>query len=127
MAQPTLLSLQAVTHETPLPTSAAALALLHCATGASRLAPADIAALSTPLAGWSISGASIEKTFAFDDFHATIGFVNALAWIANREDHHPDLRVSYNRCVVTWSTHDAGGVTRNDVICAAKTDRVFAG
>ena len=110
-----------------LPTTLAELAALHCATGASRLAPADVAAVSAPLAGWSISAASIEKTFAFDDFHATIGFVNALAWIANHEDHHPDLRVSYNRCVVGWSTHDAGGITRNDVICAAKTDRLITG
>ena len=114
--------------DTPLlPTTAAELAALRCVAGAPRLAPPDIAAVSTPLAAWSISAANIERTFAFDDFHATIEFVNALAWIANHEDHHPDLRVSYNRCVVSWSTHDAGGITRNDVICAAKTDRLITG
>ena len=110
-----------------LPTTVVELAALHCATGAARLTPAEAAAVSAVLAGWSYGATSLEKTFAFDDFHATIEFVNALAWIANHEDHHPDLRVSYNRCVVTWSTHDAGGITRNDVICAAKTDRLFAG
>jgi 4a-hydroxytetrahydrobiopterin dehydratase len=112
---------------TPLPSSPAALAELHCEPGAPRLTPSDLSAVTPALDGWSQSAASIEKMFAFADFHATIGFVNALAWIANREDHHPELRVSYNRCVVVWSTHDAGGVTRNDVICAAKTDRLVAG
>lgn len=110
-----------------LPATVAELAALRCANGASKLTSVEIAGVAAPLAGWSISGTSMEKTFAFDDFHATIEFVNALAWIANHEDHHPDLRVSYNRCVVSWSTHDAGGITRNDVICAAKTDRLFTG
>jgi 4a-hydroxytetrahydrobiopterin dehydratase len=55
-----------------------------------------------------------------------MAFVNALAWIAHREDHHPDLAVGYARCGVTFSTHDAGGVTLNDVICAAKAERLFA-
>ena len=116
-----------MTPSDPLPSSLAALAELHCAPGAPRLTPADLEAVTPLLDGWSRGGASIEKQFAFADFHATIGFVNALAWIANREDHHPDLHVSYNRCVVAWSTHDAGGVTRNDIICAARTDRLLAG
>ena len=73
------------------------------------------------------NGGQIEKTYRFADYHETIGFVNALAWIANREDHHPDLAVSYNRCVVAWSTHDAGGVTDNDIVSAAKTERLLAG
>ena len=51
--------------------------------------------------------------------------MNALAWIAQREDHHPDLSVHHARCVVRYSTHDAGGVTRNDVVCAAKAERLF--
>ena len=55
-----------------------------------------------------------------------MAFVNAMAWIAHREDHHPDLAVHYAKCVVTFSTHDAGGVTLNDVICAARLERLFA-
>ena len=105
----------------------AALAAMHCKAGAPRLTPAKLAAHLQTLQGWTEAGGGIEKMYAFTDFHDTIGFVNALAWIANHEDHHPDLRVSYNRCVVAWSTHDAGGVTQNDVVCAAKTDRLFAG
>jgi len=116
-----------MTNLSSLPTTVAELAALHCVAGAPKLTSAEVDAVAAPLAGWSISDMRIEKTFAFDDFHATIEFVNALAWIANQQDHHPDLRVSYNRCVVGWSTHDAGGTTRNDVICAAKTDRLVAG
>jgi 4a-hydroxytetrahydrobiopterin dehydratase len=103
------------------------LAREHCRAGAPKLAGDALAARLAALDGWSGNGTRIEKTFAFADFHATIGFVNALAWIANREDHHPDLTVSYNRCTVAWSTHDAGGVTQNDVVCAAKTERLLAG
>jgi len=102
------------------------LAALHCGRGATRLADDTLAAQLSTLPGWLRTGDRIEKTFAFTDFHETIAFVNALAWFANREDHHPDLAVSYNRCVVAWSTHDAGGVTMNDIVCAAKTDRLLA-
>ena len=110
-----------------IPTSALrALADQHCHTGAARLSDADIAARLATLTGWSAADARLAKTFAFADFHETIGFVNALAWVANREDHHPDLAVSYNRCTVAWSTHDAGGITENDVVCAAKTERLLA-
>ena len=68
----------------------------------------------------------IVKEFTFANYHETMAFVNALAWIAHREDHHPDLAVHYGKCVVTFATHDAGGMTLNDVICAAKTERLFA-
>ena len=64
----------------------------------------------------------ISKEYGFDDFYETMAFVNALAFIANNEDHHPDLEVSYKTCRVTYSTHDAGGLTQNDFICAAKID-----
>ena len=102
------------------------LAAQHCHAGAAKLGAADLASRVATLTGWSAANAQLTKTYAFANFHETIGFVNALAWIANREDHHPDLTVSYNRCVVTWSTHDAGGVTENDIVCAAKTDRLLA-
>ena len=105
------------------------LARLHCTAHAPRLTAAEVATSARALPDWSAvdNAGAIEKTFAFANFYETIAFVNALAWIANREDHHPDLRVSYNRCVVRWSTHDAGGITKNDIICAARTDQLFAG
>ena len=99
---------------------------MHCQAGAPLLTPGELALHLQALPAWTQGNGAIEKTYSFTNFHETIGFVNALAWVANREDHHPDLRVSYNRCVVAWSTHDAGGVTQNDVVCAAKTERLFA-
>jgi len=76
------------------------------------------------LPGWQAvaDGKSIAKTFRFKDFHETLGFVNAIGWMANRQDHHPDLEVGYNRCVVHWSTHDVDGLSMNDFICAAKVE-----
>ena len=64
----------------------------------------------------------LQRTFKFKNYYQTIGFVNALAWIAHQEDHHPDLEVSYNRCIVHYSTHSIGGISENDFICAAKID-----
>jgi len=76
------------------------------------------------LPGWTKAsdGGSIAKTFKFADYFHTMAFVNAVASIAHREDHHPDLEVHYNRCVVQYSTHDVGGLSLNDFICAAKVE-----
>jgi len=76
--------------------------------------------------GWTLQDGAIEKTFGFDDYHHTMAFVNAVAWIAHAEDHHPDLAVSYNRCVVRFNTHSVGGISINDFICAAKVDALLA-
>ena len=78
------------------------------------------------VSGWHLSQGSIEKTFSFKNFHETIACVNALAWICNTEDHHPDLAVSYSRCVVRFNTHSVGGISVNDFICAAKADALVA-
>jgi 4a-hydroxytetrahydrobiopterin dehydratase len=75
--------------------------------------------------GWQLDGATIEKRFAFPDYHRTMAFVNAVAWIAHAEDHHPELRVGYDRCVVRWNTHSVGGLSINDFICAAKVDALL--
>ena len=107
---------------TALPQDLAAMATLPAQPGAPRLAPDEIAAALLVLRDWSCPGDRLEKTFRFGDYAATIGFVNAVAWIAQRLDHHPDLEVGYNRCRVVWSTHDAGGVTRNDCTAAARTE-----
>ena len=92
-----------------------------------RLPPARIAELLPQVPGWELAedGHALVKTVKFPDYHRTIGFVNALAYIANREDHHPDLGVHYNRCVVRFSTHDVGGLSENDFICAAKTEALM--
>lgn len=100
----------------------------HCQhRGASqRLDDAAIAAHLRLLDGWRFEAGSIRKTYAFGNYYQTLAFVNALAWMIHREDHHPDLLVQYNRCSVAFNTHSAGGITRNDFICAAKADAVFA-
>lgn len=67
---------------------------------------------------------SIRREFAFRDFFRTMSFVNALAHIANLEDHHPDLEVGYSRCGVTFTTHAIKGLSENDFICAAKIDLI---
>ena len=87
-----------------------------------RLSADAVAARLAALPGWELieDGAAIGRTFRFDDYHRTMAFVNALAFIAHREDHHPDLGVHYNRAVVRYSTHDVGGLSENDFICAAK-------
>jgi 4a-hydroxytetrahydrobiopterin dehydratase len=75
--------------------------------------------------GWALVDGAIEKTYGFADYHHTMAFVNALAWIAHVEDHHPELRITYNRCVVRFDTHSVGGVSINDFICAAKVDALI--
>ena len=68
----------------------------------------------------------LQRTFKFKNYYHTMAFVNALAWIAHRDDHHPDLEVGYNRCVVHYSTHSIAGLSENDFICAAKIDALSA-
>lgn len=76
---------------------------------------------------WSgdAAGGKISRTFRFGNYYQTMAFVNALAWIAHAEDHHPDIEVGYNRCVVHYSTHAIGGLSENDFICAARTDALL--
>lgn len=87
-----------------------------------RLGQARINELLPQVPGWKLveDGQALQRTFPFKDYHHTMAFVNALAFIAHREDHHPDLEVHYDRAVVRYSTHDVGGLSENDFICAAK-------
>lgn len=80
--------------------------------------------LARLIAEWRVDrdAGQLRREFRFPDFHHTMGFVNAVAYMANREDHHPDLEVGYNYCRMRWSTHDVGGLSLNDFICAAKVD-----
>ena len=104
------------------------LANKHCSPGgqATALSNAEINTHLDALAEWKQVGNEIRKTFAFKNYYETIAFVNASAWVSHREDHHPDMSVHYNKCVVAYSTHDAGGVTLNDFICAAKLDALLS-
>jgi 4a-hydroxytetrahydrobiopterin dehydratase len=95
--------------------------------GAKGLGAAEIKKLLAALPGWKKSGGKISRTFSFENYYQTMAFVNAVAWIAHGEDHHPDLEVGYNRCVVSYSTHSVGGLSENDFICAAKVSGLIRG
>ena len=78
------------------------------------------------LEGWRLSGDGaavvIEKTFRFADYPQTLLFVNAVAWLAQARNHHPELVVQFDRCVVRYSTHDVAGLSQADFDCAAAVD-----
>lgn len=100
-----------------------------CEGGTSPLASATIEQLLGEIHGdWKVDAErrAIHRTFRFGNYYETMAFVNAVAWIAHREDHHPDLEVGYNRCAVRYSTHAIGGLSDNDFICAAKVDALTA-
>lgn len=101
----------------------------HCKACEGGVAAMTLAAAKKELAKldqWSINEAGIEifKEFKFKDFYRTMAFVNAVAYIANKENHHPDLAIGYNYCHIRYSTHAIGGLSINDFICAAKIDAV---
>jgi 4a-hydroxytetrahydrobiopterin dehydratase len=98
-----------------------------CEGGVKPLKPAKVKVLSRQLhKDWTVGedSKSIQRSLKFKDFYRTMSFVNGLAHIANTEDHHPDLKVGYDHCDVTFSTHSIGGLSVNDFICAAKLDRL---
>ncbi len=80
------------------------------------------------LPGWSFGpdNADIRKEFRFPDFVRALAFVNALGYVAERENHHPDLELGWGRVLVRFSTHDVGGLSHNDFVCAAKTESLLA-
>ena len=94
------------------------------------LTATEVVANLAQLEGWSLSGdgaaVAIEKTYHFANYYETISFVNAVAFVANAQDHHPDLSVHYNRCVVRLNTHDVNGISATDFECAAMFDALVA-
>ncbi|HMD75027.1 MAG TPA: 4a-hydroxytetrahydrobiopterin dehydratase [Steroidobacteraceae bacterium] len=98
-----------------------------CEGGVPPLEASEAHALTARLQeGWSVSkdAKNLHRSYRFEDFYRTMSFVNAVAHIANTEDHHPDLVIGYNYCRITYSTHSIGGLSANDFICAAKIDRL---
>lgn len=93
-----------------------------CEGGVEPLTPDDARVFLKQTPGWDINteNTEISRTYLFKDFHETMAFVNALAWIAHIEDHHPDMEVGYKTCKVRYATHAIKGLSVNDFICAAK-------
>lgn len=77
------------------------------------------------LKGWAIENGKLVKSYSFANHYEAMAFVNALAWISHREDHHPDVSLGYNTCRVEYVTHSAGGLSEKDFRCAAKCDSLF--
>lgn len=94
------------------------------------LGPTEVVAQLGLLPGWRLAGdgdqVAIEKTFTFANYHETMAFVNAVAFIAHVQDHHPDLSVHYGRCVVRLNTHDVGGISATDIDCATRIEALLS-
>ena len=96
-----------------------------CEGGTKPITPEQAKPLLKDLKDWKIEAGKLAKVYNFKNYYETMAFVNALAWISHREDHHPDLGVHYNKCRVEYSTHAIGGLSENDFICAAKCDALL--
>jgi 4a-hydroxytetrahydrobiopterin dehydratase len=107
--------------------AAAQLLASHCRplTGAP-LTAAEVNAQLKAVPDWTVQNGALTRRFRFGNYYETIAFVNALAFLAHAEDHHPELVVGYDRCDVRFSTHSVGGVSDNDFICAARADALYA-
>lgn len=107
--------------------SGVSLADRHCKPGAPLLAGEDAARLRKQLADWEVpENRELSKRFTFPDFRTALDFVNRVGEVAEQEGHHPDLYLSWGKVEVKTSTHDAGGLTENDFILAAKVDRAYS-
>ena len=93
------------------------------------LLPEQVAQLLPAIPGWLQDGQRIVKTFGFKNYYETLAFINAIAYVVHAENHHPELIVTYNKCIVKFDTHSvnngAGGLSENDFICAARVDAIF--
>ncbi|WP_455204592.1 4a-hydroxytetrahydrobiopterin dehydratase [Kaarinaea lacus] len=99
-----------------------------CKTDDHPLSTDAAAALLKQLPQWELrqDDQTITRVFRFKNYYQTMAFVNAVAWIAHQQDHHPDMYVSYNRCEVCYTTHAVTGLSENDFICAAKIDAILS-
>ena len=97
----------------------------HCEAKTSLLTENDINShLKEISSEWQLASdtKSISRTFKFKNYYDTMAFVNVVAMVANQQDHHPEMTVTYNTCRVEFSTHSVDGLSMNDFICAAKVD-----
>ncbi len=100
-----------------------------CEGGIAALSPAQAQDALRHVPQWALDteATAISRLFTFKDYYETMAFVNAVAFISHREDHHPDLGVHFNRCEVRYTTHAISGLSDNDFICAAKVDALLSG
>lgn len=110
-------------------TNAADLREQKCRHQVNALNADEIAEHLKAIDGWAVQEGKIVRQFSFQNYYDTLAFVNAIAYVIHAEDHHPELLVTYNRCVVAFNTHSVndgkGGLSENDFICAAKLNAIF--
>jgi 4a-hydroxytetrahydrobiopterin dehydratase len=94
-------------------------------TGTPPLSRKEAQGLARQVSSWKLVDSRLEEDFSFKDFDETMKFVNQVARVAQQEDHHPDIEISYNKVHLTLSTHSIGGLSRNDFIVAAKIERLL--
>lgn len=95
-----------------------------CEGGVPPLDETAAAGLLATLPGWTRDGPLIARSFTFADHYEAMAFVNAVAWVSHREDHHPEVVVGYRDVRVSYTTHAIGGLSENDFICAAKIEKL---
>lgn len=109
--------------------NAAALRAQKCRPDVTALNAEEIAERLPAIPGWTVQDGKIVRQFSFKNYYDTLAFVNAIAYVIHAEDHHPELLVTYNLCVVKYHTHSVnkgqGGLSDNDFVCAAKLDAIF--
>lgn len=93
-----------------------------CEGGVEPMREEEVRHLLPQVDGWDLVDGALERTFTFKNYYETTAFVNAVAWVAHREDHHPDMTFGYKQCQVRYATHAIGGISANDFICAAKVN-----
>lgn len=95
-----------------------------CEGGIAAMTLAECQVLLPKIPLWQINekATHLQRRFDFKGFLSTMAFVNAVAWVAQQQNHHPDLQVAYNYCIINYTTHAIGGLSENDFICAAKID-----
>lgn len=91
-----------------------------CRPGTPALGDEQARELLIEVPGWKIENGELIREFGFKNYYETTAFVNAVVWIAHREDHHPEISFGYKTCRIRYSTHSVGGLSENDFICAAK-------
>jgi len=97
-----------------------------CEGGTKHMAEGEIREHLTKLEGWDYQDGAILRTFKFKDYYQTIAFVNAVSWIAHRENHHPILLITYNSCCVRYFTQAIKGISENDFICATQINALLS-
>lgn len=96
-----------------------------CEGGTPPIAPEDAAVELQSLPGWVLDEDAIEKVYEFRNYHQTMAFVNAVAWIAHQEDHHPEMEIAYKTCRVRFTTHTIDGLSANDFLCAHRIEALL--